>query len=195
MRGAGPGRHDPKTNGAKPFQSEVSAKPSPLVVVGMSRVSTTGDSTNTKFSIALTADAIKDEYSVKVADPSDLRQGRSCLLDGRPEPRAKIRKGAEKSGRPLTGAVVWQKHNPAVQFVDDFAPEALPTTPQSAGSWFSRLDRPTAEIKEVASVAGSTVTFTTPIIFPIEPVTLPAIPLRAAPRHQCRRGGSDADRR
>lgn len=59
--------------------------------------------------------------------------------------------------------VVWQKHKPAVQYVDDFAPDAFPTTPQTAGSWFSRPDRPTAEVKQIASVSGTTVTFTTPI--------------------------------
>lgn len=165
LRGAGPGQTIiAKTNGAKPFQSAVSAKPSPLVVVGMSLFSTTQDNTNTKFSIALTADAVKGEYTVKVADPSGFAPGQIVLLDEtsgaawQKDPQGRGEIWAAPDWR-----VVWQKHNPAVQFVDDFAPEALPTTPQSAGSWFSRLDRPTAEIKEVASVAGSTVTFTTPI--------------------------------
>ena len=37
LRGAGPGKTTlAKTNGAKPFQSAVSAKPSPLIVVGPS---------------------------------------------------------------------------------------------------------------------------------------------------------------
>ena len=35
--------------------------------------------------------------------------------------------------------------------------------PGSAGQWFSRLDRPTAEIKQIASISGATITFTTPI--------------------------------
>ena len=34
--------------------------------------------------------------------------------------------------------------------------------PAPLGSWFSRRDRPTAEVKQIASVSGSTITFTTP---------------------------------
>ena len=59
--------------------------------------------------------------------------------------------------------VVWQKHDPVVPYVDDFAADAFPTTPGTAGSWFSRLDRPTAEIKQIASISETTITFTTPI--------------------------------
>ena len=40
--------------------------------------------------------------------------------------------------------VVWQKHNPVFSG-DDFAANQFPYTPGSAGEWFSRLDRPTAE--------------------------------------------------
>jgi hypothetical protein len=47
--------------------------------------------------------------------------------------------------------------------VDDFAADAFPTTPGTAGSWFSRPDRPSAELKQIASVSGSTITFTRPI--------------------------------
>jgi hypothetical protein len=36
-------------------------------------------------------------------------------------------------------------------------------TPPAAMSWFSRTDRPTTEIKEIASVSGNTVTFTSPL--------------------------------
>ena len=92
------------------------------------------------------------------------RQARSCLLDeasgagwqADPQGRGQIWASAD-------WRVVWQKHNPAVPYVDDFAADAFPTTPGTAGSWFSRPDRPTAEIKQIASVSGSTITFTTPI--------------------------------
>ena len=80
--------------------------------------------------------------------------------------------------------VVWQKHDPAVQFVDDFAPEALPTTPKSAGSWFSRPDRPTAEIKEIASVAGiDNHLHDADSYFLSSESRRAAIPLRTASRH------------
>ena len=48
---------------------------------------------------------------------------------------------------------VWNIHNPT-QAGDD---------PQEAKGWFSRFDRPTNEIKEIASVSGNTVTFTSPL--------------------------------
>jgi hypothetical protein len=50
--------------------------------------------------------------------------------------------------------VVWQRHNPA-QGTDDPFPDAF--------SWFSRTDRPTNEIKQIAGVTGNTISFTTPI--------------------------------
>lgn len=165
LRGAGPGQTVlAKTNGAKPFQSAVSARPSPLVVVGASLFSSTGDNTNATGSVALTADAIKGEFSVKVADAVGFTAGQIVLLDEAsgaswqddPQGRGKVWASADRR-------VVWQKHDPAVRFVDDFVPEAFPTTPGSAGSWFSRPDRPTAEIKEIASVTGSTIVFRTPI--------------------------------
>jgi len=58
--------------------------------------------------------------------------------------------------------VVWQKHNPALP-IDDFDPSVFPTTVGGPGQWFSRLDRPTAEVKQIASISGSTITFTTPV--------------------------------
>ena len=41
--------------------------------------------------------------------------------------------------------------------------DTIPGVPPAAMSWFSRIDRPTNEIKEVASVSGNTVTFTSPL--------------------------------
>lgn len=165
LRGAGPGRTIlVKTNGAKPFRSSVGAQPSPLVVVGAALFSSTGDSTNAVGSVGLAADAVKGAYAIEVTDAAGFAPGQVVLLDE--ASGAEWRKDPQGRGKIWASAdwrVVWQKHDPSVQFVDDFAPDAFPTTPGSAGSWFSRLDRPTAEIKEIASVSGTTVTFTTPI--------------------------------
>src|SRR3984893_16592499 len=49
--------------------------------------------------------------------------------------------------------VAWNIHSPS-QPGDD---------PTAAMSWFSRTDRPTNEIKEIASVSGNTITFTSPL--------------------------------
>lgn len=165
LRGAGPGRTTlAKTDGAKPFQSEVGAKPSPLILVGPSMFSSTDNVTDVHGSANLTADAVKGTYAVKVNDIAGFRPGQIVLLDEasgaewQTDPQGRGQVWAAPDWR-----VVWQKHKPSVQFVDDFAPEALPMTPQSAGSWFSRPDRPTAEIKQIASITGTTITFTTPI--------------------------------
>src|SRR5262249_54168501 len=64
LRGAGPGQTTlAKTNGAKPFQEAVSAKPSPLVVVGPSLYSPNRDTSGIVGSADLTVDARKGSYS------------------------------------------------------------------------------------------------------------------------------------
>jgi hypothetical protein len=160
LRGAGPGQTTlAKTNGAKPFQAAVSAKPSPLIIVGPSRWNN-----GAVGSTDLTADAVKGSYAVTVAKPAGFSAGQIVLLDEasgagwQTDPQGRGQIWASPDWR-----VVWQKHDPVVQYVDDFAVDAFPTTPATAGSWFSRSDRPTAEIKQIASVSGATVTFTTPI--------------------------------
>jgi hypothetical protein len=165
LRGAGPGQTTlAKTDGAKPFQSEVGAKPSPLILVGPSLFSSTDNVSDVLGSTNLIADAVKGTYAVKVTDIAGFRPGQIVLLDEasganwRTDPQGRGQIWASPDWR-----VVWNKHNPAVQYVDDFAPDAFPTTPQTAGSWFSRPDRPTAEIKQIASISGTTITFTTPI--------------------------------
>jgi len=165
LRGSGPGQTTlAKTDGAKSFNSAVGAHPSPLIVVGPSLFSATGDSIGANASTNLTADAAKGAYSVTVADTRGFAPGQIVLLDetsgaawqSDPQGRGQIWASAD-------WRAVWQKHNPAVPFVDHLAEDAFPATPGSAGSWFSRADRPTSEIKQIASVAGTTVTFTTPI--------------------------------
>ena len=165
LRGAGPDKTTlAKTDGAKPFHDAVSAKPSPLIVVGPSLFSTTDNTSDVVASANLTADALKGAYDVTVTNAAGFSPGQIVLLDeasgaswrADPQGRGQIWAAADMR-------VVWQKHNPSVPYVDDFAPDTFPTTPQSAGSWFSRPDRPTAEVKQIASVSGTTVTFTTPI--------------------------------
>src|SRR5229473_1199623 len=165
LRGAGPGQTTlAKTTGAKPFQQAVSAKPSPVIIVGPSRWSPTNDPGGFAGSTNLTADAIKGADTVTVGSTAGFSPGQIVLLDEasgagwQTDPQGRGQIWASPDWR-----VVWQKHNPPVPYVDDFAADGFPTTPGSAGAWFSRLDRPTAEVKQIASVSGSTVTFTTPI--------------------------------
>jgi hypothetical protein len=165
LRGAGPGQTTlAKTNGAKPFQEAVSAKPSPVIIVGPARWSATNDPGGIAGSTNLTADALKGANTVTVASTAGFSPGQIVLLDEasgaawQTDPQGRGQIWASPDFR-----VVWQKHDPLVPYVDDFAADAFPTTPGSAGAWFSRLDRPTAEVKQIASVSGSTITFTTPI--------------------------------
>lgn len=165
LRGKGPGKTTlAKTDGAKPFQEAVGANPSPLIVVGTSLFSTTDNSTDVVGSVNLISDATKGDYAVSVTNANGFYPGQIVLLDEasgagwRTNPQGRGRIWASSDWR-----VVWQKHSPATPDVDDFAAKDFPTTPDTAGSWFSRPDRPTAEIKEVASISGSTITFTTPI--------------------------------
>jgi len=154
LRGAGPGKTIlQKTNGATPG-SDTSSDQQPLVIVGPNRWPGPDDSTSQN----LSADGAKGAYSVTVAKGSGFAAGQFVLLDELTNwawttlpatssgPNAyKIRAGDR---------AIWEVHNPA-EGVDDPVPSAL--------SWFCRSDRPTNEMKEIASVSGNTITFTTPL--------------------------------
>lgn len=165
LRGAGPSQTTlAKTNGAKAFQEVVGPDASPLVVVGPSRYSSTTDRTGVAGSINLVADAVAGTYTVTVESSARFSPGQLVLLDEtsgagwRPDPQGRGQIWASPDWR-----VIWQKHNPPLPYIDDFAANEFPTTPNTAGSWFARPDRPTAEVKQIASVSGNTITFTSPI--------------------------------
>jgi hypothetical protein len=161
LRGAGPTQTTlQKTDGARPGVEATGAKPSPIVILGPARWAT---GNGFAASANLGADAVKGASSVTVASATGFAAGQVVLLDElsgaswQPDPTGRGQIWAAPDFR-----VVWQKHNPA-QPTDD--PLTIPANAanQDAFGWFSRLDRPTAEIKQVASVSGKTVTFTTPI--------------------------------
>ena len=158
LRGAGPGQTTlQKTDGAKPNSYFPGPHPSPLIIVGPMRWNNTTTSTN------LIADAAKGAYAVTVASAAGFSAGQIVLLDEasgagwQADPQGRGQIWASQDWR-----VVWQKHNPVFSG-DDFAANQFPYTPGSAGEWFSRRDRPTAEHKQIASVSGNTITFTTPV--------------------------------
>jgi hypothetical protein len=74
---------------------------------------------------------------------------------------------------PTTGGrVAWTMHWSEQQYIDDnaYAAQCGPydnppacSAPPAAMSWFSRTDRPINEIKQIASISGDTITFTTPL--------------------------------
>ncbi len=151
LRGAGSGRTVlKKTNGAQPGL-EAAGDPQPLVIVGPGRYPSPDDTTSQN----LTVDGVKGATSVTIANASGFTAGRFVLLD---EDCAcgwqTDRLGRGQIWASMDYLVVWQMHNPG-QVFDDPNPAAL--------SWFSRASRPRCEIKEIASVSGNTITFTTPL--------------------------------
>lgn len=159
LRGAGAGRTTlEKPDGAKPFPQRPGDSNAPLIVVGPSRFVSVGASTN------LMKDAVKGAYTITVESTAGLFPGQIVLLDEasgagwQPDP---IGSGLIWASPDLR--VIWKKHKPPIQNVDDFKPDVYPDTSGSAGGWFSRLDRPTCEVKQIASVSGFNITFTTPV--------------------------------
>ncbi|HEY8040816.1 MAG TPA: hypothetical protein VIF15_13520, partial [Polyangiaceae bacterium] len=158
------------------------ADATPIVIVGPSRYANPdGDGRcaaptpfQPQFMQLLSADGKKGSTSVTVVDGSIFSTGQMVLLD-------------EASGAgwqpDVAGlstsvwaspdyAVSWQVHKPAFGGDDPVQTDVQPSTANNyAGSgngsdgacWFARQDRPQNEIKEVASVSGNTVTFTSPL--------------------------------
>ncbi len=140
----------------------------PVVIIGPQRWVTSDSAT----SQSLTTDGAKGSTTVTITNASGFAAGQFVLLDEvsgaswQPTPSgfpgsAKVWKGDR---------VAWNMHLPQQQFADDNgasnAAGPYDTTPgvlPDAMSWFSRTDRPTNEIKQIASVSGTTITFTTPL--------------------------------
>lgn len=59
--------------------------------------------------------------------------------------------------------VTWNKHNPVIPFIDDLAAGEFPTDTTTFYNAYTVPDRAVCEMKEIASVGGSAVTFTTPL--------------------------------
>jgi Pectate lyase superfamily protein len=161
LRGAGPGLTTlQKTDGARPGVAATGPKPSPIVILGPTRWAKNGGfagSTN------LSADAAKGAYSITVASPSGFKAGQTVLLDElsgaawQTDPCGRGQIWAAPDFR-----VAWQLHDPR-QPTDDSLRIPASAASQDAFGWFSRLDRPTAEIKQIASVARNVITFSTPV--------------------------------
>lgn len=157
LRGAGPTLTGlVKTNGARRFVADAEDR-KPLIVVGPNRWPKLDAATT----VALTGDAVKGARSVTVANAAGFAPGQFVLLDEddyhaatwTPLP-ARINP-ASVSSIWASDRIVFQRHNPPVQWGDDPFPDSL--------TWFSRSGRPLNEIKEVVAVTGNTITFSTPI--------------------------------
>jgi Right handed beta helix region len=169
----------PGTNGIQTPQNPASYPydAQPIVIVGPSRWPGPDNST----SQSLTADGVQGAYSVTIANASGAAAGIFVLLDetsGASWQPVPLGFGCADSILPLPcppyvwqgDRVAWNMHGPEQLYQDDNLNANISgpydTTPgvlPAAMSWFSRTDRPTNEIKEVASVSGNTITFTSPL--------------------------------
>jgi hypothetical protein len=171
LRGAGAGQTIiQKTNGAV-FGDYDPPDPSPNLVIGPNRWPWPDEATSQD----LTADGVKGTTSVTVMDASGFAAGQFVLVDEesnaafRPDPLGRGQIYASDDWR-----VVWWYHDP-------HGPSDDPVGGGAEG-WFSRAYRVTTEVKEIASVSGDTITFTTPL----------HISYRAANRAQVTGYGSNA---
>lgn len=184
LRGAGAGTTILKNprNVFATSSNQAPADPTPVVILGPGRyVNPDGDGRcaapttyQTQYMQLLSADGVQGSSSVTVANGSIFSAGQMVLLDetsgaGWQPDVAQISTSIWASP---DYAVAWQRHNPASSVDDPIATGVTPSTANNyAGSgsgsdaacWFSRQDRPQNEIKEIASVSGNTVTFTSPV--------------------------------
>jgi len=159
LRGAGPNATIlQKTNGAIFGQGNQNlADYSPILLVGPSRFPHVNDSS----AVNLTANGVKGATSITVASASGFASGQIVLLDADDYNAGAWTPLPNRNGAPTSATIwasdraVWQRHNPPDPAHDDGFPDSL--------TYFSRMYRPIAEVKEIASVSGNTITFTTPL--------------------------------
>ncbi|HTC53363.1 MAG TPA: right-handed parallel beta-helix repeat-containing protein [Steroidobacteraceae bacterium] len=154
----------------------------PIIIMGAGRwVNPDGDARcqgltayQPKYMQLLSADAAKDASSVTVINGSIFSPGMIVLLDEtsgaswQPDP---VQLSTFVWAQP-DYALVWMFHNPPFGGDDGKFPLLTPAANNNfagigsgsdAACWFSRQDRPQSEIKEIASVSGNTLTFTSPL--------------------------------
>ncbi len=155
LRGAGPGVTTlRRTNGATP-QSYTPEVADPVVIIGPQRWPKAGGPT-----VNLTVDGARGATSVTVSSGSGFAAGQFVLLDEDNYDTGSWEALPNRNGSPTSARIwatdraVWMRHNPPDPADDPF--------PDATG-WFMRPGRPICEIKEIASVSGNQVTFTTPL--------------------------------
>jgi len=158
LRGAGPGVTVlTRTGGAKLGSDQPGKNPTPLIILGPQRYN------NTTTATALTADVQHGGAGAQVKSTHNFAVGQIVLLDE--ASGAGWQPDVEGLGQIWASPdyrVVWQKHNPPQQYIDDFAADEYPYQQGTAGCWFSNCDRPTAEMHRIAAISGNTITFDSP---------------------------------
>ncbi len=171
LRGAGAGITIlQRTTGAhlEPGQAYGSS-PSPIIIIGPARYGLNWNTDgNVGTSINLAADAAASSTSITLNCggncASTFSVGQVVLLDEN--------SGANWVTEPTGVAkqvwaasdyrVVWKKRSPSLG-TDDFSATQYPYQTGTAGDGYSRLDRVTNELKQIASISGNTITFNSPL--------------------------------
>ena len=158
LRGAGPGVTVlTRKGGAKLGSDQPGKNPSPMIILGPQRYN------NFTTATLLTADVKRGGTSGQVVNAQGFSVGQVVLLDE--ASGAGWQPDVEGLGQIWASPdyrVVWQKHNPAQEYIDDFAADEYPYQSGTAGCWFSNCDRPTAEMHRIAAISGNTITFDSP---------------------------------
>ena len=159
LRGAGPEQTRlVKTDGARAGTYLVTDA-QPLIIVGPAR----WPKPDPDSAVDLTADAARGARTVVVKSSAGLAPGQIVLLD-RDDYNAgawlplPVRLGSKAPASIwASDDVVFNRHNPP-EGSDGAFPDSL--------TWFARANRPVNELKEIAAVDGTTITFTTPVHIP-----------------------------
>jgi hypothetical protein len=183
LRGAGAGQtilKNPRNGGI----ADTAQDPVPIVIIGPGRwVNPDGDmrcqgtptAWQTQYMQRLTADGGKGATSVTVGDGGIFKPGMFVLLDetsGAGWQPDLVGFAGDRVWATPDYAVQWNLHQSGQYRGDDPLTPATPSAANNwagvgdggdAACWFSRQDRPQNEIKEIASVSGNTVTFTSPL--------------------------------
>lgn len=184
LRGAGAGQTIlSKTDGAKARTSQMQPvdpgsytyDAQPNVILGPQRWPSSDSSYN------LSADALSGTNSATVSSGSGFAVGQFVLIDeksGASWQAVPTGFGCTNSALPSPcpplvwqgDRVAWNMHYPTQTYQDDNGNsnasgpyDSTPGVLPDSMGWFARSDRPTNEIKEIASVSGNTITFTTPL--------------------------------
>ena len=171
LRGAGVGVTIlQRTTGAhlEPGQAYGSS-PTPIIIIGPARYGLNWNTDgNVGTSINLAADAAAGSTSITLNCggncASKFSVGQVVLLDET--------SGANWVTEPTGVAkqvwaasdyrVVWKKRSPSLA-ADDFTATQYPYQSGTVGDGYSRLDRVTNELKQIASISGNTITFNSPL--------------------------------
>jgi len=184
LRGAGAGATILKNPQNVPAtqSNQAPADTTPIVVVGPDRWANPDGDANcskptayqTAYMQTLSADGSKGSTSVTVASGSIFKAGQFVLLDETSNAgwQPDVVGMSTSVWASTDYSVQWTLHKPGLE-LDDLTYSAVTPSASNnwagigngsdAACWFSRSDRPQNEIKEIASVSGNTITFSSPL--------------------------------